>query len=72
MDAFELTHMKRSFLVQLAEYNRLEKSIESPEQIDAMSDEEVDRLTDLLIQTFHDLNELHDRIEDARAERGDS
>jgi hypothetical protein len=69
-----LIDLKRSLLVQLLDYNKLEGSLASAEQINAMSNEEVERVANLLLELLHDLNELHDRIEtmSALSERGDS
>lgn len=58
-----LTDLKRSFLVQLADYQRLEAQLISAEQINKMTDPEVESVTTNLMESLNDLNELHDRIE---------
>lgn len=62
-----LTDLKRSLLVQLVEYNRLEATLISADQINTMGDAEVERIADLLLEFSHDLLELQDRIETVAA-----
>jgi hypothetical protein len=54
--------LKRSLLVQIMEGNRLESTLTSAEQIDSMSDEEVERVTNLLMEMVADMNNLYERI----------
>jgi len=65
-----LTDMKRSLLLQLLQYNFVESSLQSELHVRAMSDEEVNAKTNVLLEMSNDLNELRDRIEAAEARKG--